>query len=165
MGLDLANGLPLQGITFLNIPYTHGGSNLWGEHLAVTRRSRKKGREKDISTSSFNSVDLSVAVQGKNNYYEGFLDTADFVFRSNSQYFPRLLKVQVNRQSKHIYRVSRSAPIRIFSRRSPSTKCLRKFLENSSICPSQSNFAGVINQDLLCNEQLLRQSGFGEINF
>lgn len=63
VGLDLANGLPLQGITFLNIPYTHGGSNLWGEHLAVSRRSRKKPREKDISTSSFNSVDLSVAVQ------------------------------------------------------------------------------------------------------
>ncbi|XP_030759408.1 diacylglycerol kinase 1 [Sitophilus oryzae] len=63
VGLDLANGLPLQGITFLNIPYTHGGSNLWGEHLSGSRRNRRKGREKDISTSSFNSVDLSVAVQ------------------------------------------------------------------------------------------------------
>ncbi|XP_060523352.1 diacylglycerol kinase 1 isoform X2 [Cylas formicarius] len=63
MSLDLANGLPLQGITFLNIPYTHGGSNLWGEHLSGSRRRKKKKPEKEISTSSFNSVDLSVAVQ------------------------------------------------------------------------------------------------------
>ncbi|CAH0550735.1 unnamed protein product [Brassicogethes aeneus] len=64
VSLDLANGSPLQGIALLNIPYTHGGSNLWGEHLSgVRRRSRKKKKQKDISTSSFNSVDLSVAVQ------------------------------------------------------------------------------------------------------
>ncbi|KAF7281832.1 hypothetical protein GWI33_004232 [Rhynchophorus ferrugineus] len=63
VGLDLANGLPLQGITFLNIPYTHGGSNLWGEHLSGSRRSRRRPKDKDISTSSFNSVDLSDAVQ------------------------------------------------------------------------------------------------------
>ncbi|XP_049826476.1 diacylglycerol kinase 1 isoform X2 [Aethina tumida] len=64
VSLDLANGAPLQGIALLNIPYTHGGSNLWGEHLSsVRRRSRKKKKQKEISTNSFNSVDLSVAVQ------------------------------------------------------------------------------------------------------
>lgn len=73
ISLDLANGSPLQGIALLNIPYTHGGSNLWGEHLSKKRASankkfkRKKDREKDLSTSSFNSVDLSVAIQGTSN--------------------------------------------------------------------------------------------------
>ncbi|CAG9829310.1 unnamed protein product [Diabrotica balteata] len=61
--LDLANGPPLQGIALLNIPYTHGGSNLWGEHLSSTRRKKPKKKQKELSTSSFNSVDLSVAIQ------------------------------------------------------------------------------------------------------
>lgn len=72
MSLDLANGPHLQGIALLNIPYTHGGSNLWGEHLSQKRirkngpfRSARKFKstDKDLSTSSFNSVDLSVAIQ------------------------------------------------------------------------------------------------------
>ncbi|GLV39634.1 Diacyl glycerol kinase [Carabus blaptoides fortunei] len=61
VSLDLANGAPLQGIALLNIPYTHGGSNLWGEHLSAGNRKTKK--HKELSTSSFNSVDLSVAIQ------------------------------------------------------------------------------------------------------
>lgn len=57
----------------LNIPYTHGGSNLWGEHLSQKRikrggpfRGKKlKSSDKELSATSFNSVDLSVAIQGK----------------------------------------------------------------------------------------------------
>lgn len=73
VSLDLANGPHLQGIALLNIPYTHGGSNLWGEHLSQ-KRIRKNGPfssagkkfrsvDKELSTTSFNSVDLSVAIQ------------------------------------------------------------------------------------------------------
>ena len=64
----------MQGIALLNIPYTHGGSNLWGEHLSQKRIKRgggpfRKGKklkcnDKELSATSFNSVDLSVAIQG-----------------------------------------------------------------------------------------------------
>lgn len=71
--MELVNGPHLQGIALLNIPYTHGGSNLWGEHLSQ-KRIRKNGPfgvagkkfrsvDKELSTTSFNSVDLSVAIQ------------------------------------------------------------------------------------------------------
>lgn len=79
--MELANGPHLQGIALLNIPYTHGGSNLWGEHLSQKRMKRsngpfRKGRklkssDKELSATSFNSVDLSVAIQGK-RYFMGF---------------------------------------------------------------------------------------------
>lgn len=74
VSLDLANGPHLQGIALLNIPYTHGGSNLWGEHLSQKRIKRggpfRKGiklrsSDKELSATSFNSVDLSVAIQGQ----------------------------------------------------------------------------------------------------
>lgn len=72
MSLELANGPQLQGIALLNIPYTHGGSNLWGEHLSHKRLQRgpfKKAKklrssDKELSATSFNSVDLSIAIQG-----------------------------------------------------------------------------------------------------
>ncbi|ALC42269.1 Dgk [Drosophila busckii] len=73
VALDLANGPHLQGVALLNIPYTHGGSNLWGEHLSQKRirksagpfgKSKKlKSSDKEFSATSFNSVDLSVAIQ------------------------------------------------------------------------------------------------------
>ncbi|XP_037034838.1 diacylglycerol kinase 1 isoform X2 [Bradysia coprophila] len=73
VSLDLANGPHLQGVALLNIPYTHGGSNLWGEHLSQKRIKRSGGpfrkgkklmsRDKELSATSFNSVDLSVAIQ------------------------------------------------------------------------------------------------------
>ncbi|XP_075169192.1 diacyl glycerol kinase 1 isoform X2 [Haematobia irritans] len=73
VALDLANGPHLQGIALLNIPYTHGGSNLWGEHLSQKRMRKsagpfRKGKklkssDKELSTTSFTSGDLSVAIQ------------------------------------------------------------------------------------------------------
>lgn len=74
--LDLAEGKALQGIALLNIPYTHGGSNLWGENLSQKRMRRStsgpfkrtkkmKSSDKELSTQSFNSIDLSIAIQGR----------------------------------------------------------------------------------------------------
>ncbi|XP_023244972.1 diacylglycerol kinase 1 [Copidosoma floridanum] len=62
--LDLAHGPPLQGVALLNIPFTHGGSNLWGEHHSKHRLGKRKKRpDKELSTSSFNSIDLTAAIQ------------------------------------------------------------------------------------------------------
>ncbi|EEB18661.1 Diacylglycerol kinase beta, putative [Pediculus humanus corporis] len=58
VSLDLAKGQSLQGIALLNIPYTHGGSNLWGDN-----NSKKRSFNKKLSTTSFTSVDLSLAYQ------------------------------------------------------------------------------------------------------
>jgi diacylglycerol kinase (ATP) len=71
VSLELANGPQLQGIALLNIPYTHGGSNLWGEHLSKKRMRKRpfgagrrlRSSNKELSTTSFNSVDLSIAIQ------------------------------------------------------------------------------------------------------
>lgn len=68
--LDLAHGPSLQGVALLNIPFTHGGSNLWGEHHARHRLGKRKKRpDKELSTSSFNSVDLTAAIQGNAHLY------------------------------------------------------------------------------------------------
>ncbi|XP_066989489.1 diacylglycerol kinase 1 isoform X2 [Macrobrachium rosenbergii] len=68
VSLDLSNGPSLQGIALLNIPYTHGGSNMWGDNTLKKRHKtskskKKKDRERELSTSSFTSADLSTAIQ------------------------------------------------------------------------------------------------------
>ena len=47
----------LQGIAILNIPSTHGGTNMWGDSKA--KASRKKKKEGDRYTYKF--------VENKNN--------------------------------------------------------------------------------------------------
>ena len=37
VALDLGNGPSLQGIALLNIPYTHGGINMWGDNFSKRR--------------------------------------------------------------------------------------------------------------------------------
>ncbi|XP_064470994.1 diacylglycerol kinase 1-like isoform X2 [Ornithodoros turicata] len=66
VSLELSNGPSLQGIAVLNIPSIYGGSNLWGDNASTRKRTRSKRRKKhdrDVSTNSFNSIDLSNAVQ------------------------------------------------------------------------------------------------------
>ncbi|KAK3915099.1 Diacylglycerol kinase beta [Frankliniella fusca] len=68
VSLDMANGQALQGVALLNIPYTHGGSNLWGDNHSRKRRCKRSKSagalsSREFSSSSCNSVDLSLAVQ------------------------------------------------------------------------------------------------------
>ena len=68
--LDLANGPSLEGIALLNIPSIYGGTNLWGDNPSQKKRRKahkqmKKDKDKELSTSSMNSVELGIAVQGR----------------------------------------------------------------------------------------------------
>ncbi len=70
VSLDLANGPSLEGINLLNIPSMYGGSNLWGENPSQKKRKKaaktaKKDKDREYSSSSMSSVDLSFAIQGK----------------------------------------------------------------------------------------------------
>ena len=74
--LDLANGPSLEGIAVLNIPSMYGGSNLWGENPSQKKRKKatkaaKKDKDREFSSSSMSSMDLSFAIQGKPMFLKG----------------------------------------------------------------------------------------------
>ncbi|CAL8129646.1 unnamed protein product [Orchesella dallaii] len=63
VSLELHQGSSLQGLALLNIPYTHGGTNMWGEHLS-RKRAKKLRKKKQIDRDdSSPSSNLSTAVQ------------------------------------------------------------------------------------------------------
>jgi len=59
--LQLTDGPQLQGIALLNIPSTHGGTNMWGDTSVKTKQQRKKSKR--LHHLDKDKVDLSGANQ------------------------------------------------------------------------------------------------------
>lgn len=64
VSLHLTGGPQLQGIALLNIPSTHGGTNMWGDSKSkFSRKKVKKDGELSSSSSLGDLIDLSSASQ------------------------------------------------------------------------------------------------------
>ena len=64
VSLPLTGGPQLQGIALLNIPSTHGGTNMWGDSKSkFSRKKVKKEGELSSSSSLGDLIDLSGASQ------------------------------------------------------------------------------------------------------
>ena len=59
--MQLTDGPQLQGIALLNIPSTHGGTNMWGDTSVKTKQQRKKSKR--LHHLDKDKVDLSGANQ------------------------------------------------------------------------------------------------------
>lgn len=84
--MDLANGPRLEGIALLNIPSIYGGTNLWGDNPSQKKRRKaqkaaKKDKDREFSTSSMSSAELSIAVQGRCPNHK-------FILSINRQFLP-----------------------------------------------------------------------------
>ena len=68
--LDLIRGPSMEGIAMLNIPSIYGGSNLWGDTMKAKKRKKVAGEtDRECSSGSMSSADLSVTVQGRSRFY------------------------------------------------------------------------------------------------
>ena len=68
MSLQLTGGPHLQGIALLNIPSTHGGTNMWGD--SVSKFSRKKVK-KDGEASQDNGEQMIEVIGLENCLHMG----------------------------------------------------------------------------------------------
>ncbi|ODM94692.1 Diacylglycerol kinase beta [Orchesella cincta] len=58
VSLELDRGSSLQGLALLNIPYTHGGTNMWGEHLSRKRAKKLRKKKQNIGDKLIEVIGL-----------------------------------------------------------------------------------------------------------